>query len=1525
MFTNNYNLIYAEYRKKNYPNLHVDFRTESDKDLWKRIAKDYNLDKKEIAVLKKIKELVLIGTYSSKSEETYLPSYRSSDHYYYNEAFEYAFRSELHFQLQTNTLAEIIKIDPSASGLKYRLAIAIRENDKEVIDLVHEAIMGDGEVTLSQSMIIGVIKSGYMPLIHDLGKLLLAAKGQEGVRQSIIEWCDSGTPETQAHFMKLCIDNNLMRFSSVARALGCYTGVMVSEMRPAAVSKLFTLCYENLRNPNPNIDLSLDVTEIYAALWGLGANDIVSAKKAAIKVIDSPKKHCRLAAWYFLNSLNNSYFTYDIAVERVNRTDPEELALICGCIYIYSKTLAQSYTKVDREKVKPSKIHVFPDNFIERKRQYKALGETIKFIGNKKTKFENCVFDGATFQLSTDRIATTMLSIICYDLSGELILDFEQYLPYIAQDLRSSYYRILLDPKVQKERFVLLHGLSDKSTQIKKVIAEIICENEISETDIDYLIGVLTTVNSDLRKSVVQLISKQDESIIKIASVKLLEIKNIRQREAGEELKSFLSTAKSEESEDSTAFYNPNSVDFDLETVRKNLPEMKIYDKKELKKLFFLPMKDIFQFISDINEIYEFHKGEELECIGFRDQIYKNIYGARNSILEMKTNDNTGSILNYHFGDEFLDLFKQSGIPITKLEIIDTNSINFLGMFSAYSNLIYEYFGDLLYFKTSDRIDKKLENDGVFRCILNYYSNENPDVLLTFEFCMKVFVSIVNLIPEKDYLTSWIDTSEKNDPHGVYRPYFRDFPMISFGYIGRWKSTAHSKIKTDEQFAVFWKYIWFLYNATGCKILLYDSRIDLVRARSLGLISDDGLFRIFTESSYAKDFIGHFSDKQKHLKEATAEFPYFEETYNKLIDRIVSVEEKRGDLPTPVTDISIAIKYYQGGVSHFAALVKALEKEKLYRGYSLRYVEKNASKQLSLSNLLKACYPKQDEDENTLKAELLRMKISEKQVIRAIMYAPQWAGLAEKALEINGLKSAVWLFHAHVNEMHTAEKETEIAIYSPISIQEFTDGTFDKNWFLSSYNAVGDKVFNELYKNALYITGSSSSKHKRSQMYTDAVLGRLDKQALESEILEKRGQEKLRAYGLIPLDKKNKKDAIHRYEFIQKFIKASKQFGSQRKASEGKAAEIALQNLAITTGFSDVDRMTWNFESEITELTGKELREQKSRAKASFEKAMTSRTVFLADEIVKFLAHPVLSEFIKLLLLISDNVCGFPKSENGKLFLGDTPMSDGVYIAHPYDLTMNNSWAVWQKYLFDNKIVQPFKQVFREYYPITADEREDNFCSNRYAGHQVGPRKAVALLKSRGWTVDYDEGLQKVFHKENLIVRLFAAADWFSPADIEAPTLEAIQFSYRGNGKTAPLSEIPPILFSEVMRDIDLVVSVANVGGVDPEASASTVEMRISIARELLSLLKIKNVTFKTAHALIKGDFGEYSIHMGSGIVHQLGVGMIPVLAVQSGQRGRIFLPFADNDPRTAEIMSKILLFSDDKKIKDPAILAYRN
>jgi predicted DNA-binding WGR domain protein len=136
------------------------------------------------------------------------------------------------------------------------------------------------------------------------------------------------------------------------------------------------------------------------------------------------------------------------------------------------------------------------------------------------------------------------------------------------------------------------------------------------------------------------------------------------------------------------------------------------------------------------------------------------------------------------------------------------------------------------------------------------------------------------------------------------------------------------------------------------------------------------------------------------------------------------------------------------------------------------------------------------------------------------------------------------------------------------------------------------------------------------------------------------------------------------------------------------------------------------------------------------------------------------------------------------------------------------------------------------------------------------------------------------------------------------------------------LADVPPRIFSEVMRDIDLVVSVAHRGQVDPEATASTTQMRAALARETCELLGLTNVQFQTTHAIIRGHYAEYSLHLGSGTVHRLPGGSIAIIPVHAQHRGRIFLPFADNDPKTAEILSKVLLLARDQEIQDPTILA---
>jgi hypothetical protein len=74
-------------------------------------------------------------------------------------------------------------------------------------------------------------------------------------------------------------------------------------------------------------------------------------------------------------------------------------------------------------------------------------------------------------------------------------------------------------------------------------------------------------------------------------------------------------------------------------------------------------------------------------------------------------------------------------------------------------------------------------------------------------------------------------------------------------------------------------------------------------------------------------------------------------------------------------------------------------------------------------------------------------------------------------------------------------------------------------------------------------------------------------------------------------------------------------------------------------------------------------------------------------------------------------------------------------------------------------------------------------------------------------------------------------------------------------------------------------------------------------------------------HAFIDGKIGSYNVHLGSGIVHRQPGGSLCIIPVHSQHRGRIFLPFADNDPKAAEIISKVLLLAQDDKISDPTIL----
>lgn len=536
-------------------------------------------------------------------------------------------------------------------------------------------------------------------------------------------------------------------------------------------------------------------------------------------------------------------------------------------------------------------------------------------------------------------------------------------------------------------------------------------------------------------------------------------------------------------------------------------------------------------------------------------------------------------------------------------------------------------------------------------------------------------------------------------------------------------------------------------------------------------------------------------------------------------------------------------------------------------------------------------------------------------------------------------------------------------------------------WFERVRERLGDERFAQLLALAKFT--SSGTGHARAKLFASALLGREDREVLAARVRDKRHQDAVRALGLVPLARGAERDGdlLARYLLVQEFVRGSKQFGALRQESEKRAASIALENLARTAGYPDPVRLEWAMERaalgdlaqgsvavhagelevvlaldaegaaelsvrkggkaqktvpaaakklpEVQSLVRRkaEIERQRARMRDSLERSMVRGDAFLGRELGELCEHPVLAPFLARLVLVGDGLAGFP-TERGRALLGHdgtsvlVEASTYLRIAHPVDFLASKQWSAWQRDCLRREVLQPFKQVFRELYVLTDAEREERLRSRRYAGHQVEARQAMALLAGRGWVWHAEEGVRRVDHATGLAAWIEFLHAPFTPVEVEGLTIESVAFTRRGEWEALQLETVPPRLFSEVMRDLDLVVSVANRASVDPEASASSVEARAALVRETCALLGLTNVRLDGRHAFVEGTLGRYSLHLGSGIVHKLPGGHVCIVPVHAQHRGRVFLPFADDDPKTAEILSKVLLLARDGEIEDPTILA---
>lgn len=397
---------------------------------------------------------------------------------------------------------------------------------------------------------------------------------------------------------------------------------------------------------------------------------------------------------------------------------------------------------------------------------------------------------------------------------------------------------------------------------------------------------------------------------------------------------------------------------------------------------------------------------------------------------------------------------------------------------------------------------------------------------------------------------------------------------------------------------------------------------------------------------------------------------------------------------------------------------------------------------------------------------------------------------------------------------------------------------------------------------------------------------------------------------------------------------------------EGKRVQKAIPKRITDTYPEKVKRFKDKVKEIKTAISG-----QKKRIESFY---LTQRTIPYSSFKTNYIENPLVRIVIKDLiwnfkkdgldvnLILSNNTFTDIKGNTYTDELQDTQ----VTLWHPINSEATYIWQ-WRNYMISNQILQAFKQAFREIYIITEAELNTGTYSNRYASHILIRDQFIALCKARGWSGNdiYQDG--KVTYKipeSNYSVEYWLnnTTDYTNSFGYNM-CVSTDQVIFFINKEHIPLMEVPALVFSEVMRDIDMFVGVTSIGN-DPTwydrgnanteyvhywISYSDAELtersktRAEILKSLIPKMKIaEKCSFDGKYLRVEGTFRTYKIHLGSGnILMEPNDQYLCIVPDKSKKSTKVFVPF-EGDEMLSVIISKAVLLAEDTKITDQSILS---
>ena len=1439
------------------------------------------------------------------------------------------------------------------------ITVELLQNNPEAIQYCRDALTSQNNTAiLTRELILAIEQSSNKELQDLLTNIFLAAKHQEGLRQSIIETVDEGSLPYFIQILDIIKEHQLLRFSSIQRGVLTWIGIGYEIVEEKQIQFIFDCIHDYIHHEDHCIQALSHKNPlcVYIALYYIGLQNLEKAIDKAITLLSHTERHIVASALVYLKQTKHFPILKCKGFLDIYQDDSWITAL-----YI-SECIQYDFTKLAIDK---ETNRYFFSHFI----QY------VSQIKNQQT-YSSKGFEWFSIVLHKSLIVKKLYEMIQNDASVDMITSI---LPYISSNLDAKNLKLFMYdyfpkvPETIKKEFIIKEIISNNQN-LSNYITDLCMSISFTPQDILQLENRLSTKKDYARANIIKVIANQSNEQILESHQRLSKssIKTIQQSALELEQKTPQLFKKENiqqkwiGKEKGYGLYQPYQVYPCHYQSQLTYHEKGILKKKKILDLSYIKIlnkQQILDYFKLWNQRIQSHAHDEYQRHGNYYQIGDQTF--------YPLNYNDHSLHALPFGDTWRNYFQKDQLSISTIfQLVFTiNAINIpfdqvlnknislisisdkdvepFAYFKHFCTILTYYFYEIENEKTQSLASSLLEIMNTFISTSSYQKKDNYTDTLT-------PVSIASL-SFFDFLIRCLHLEETDDNR-----FYKFFPVLYESYV-RFNIELPKNIELKLTISPM-----ILAHAVTLNLLPKEALLEGILDKHIlhenkNLYyrrNNHMLFEAYRDAYYnGRGIIGKpilsLPKKQQNV------YKCLREALDCIADKFLMIEIHRLNEETIVTKLIDSLKVIRG-LKYLILALRVLDKEEMKRpGYGL-------DRSSVFSRVITHCYPIETDSYETLEKE----RFSEKRLVETAMIAPQWMDIIQQVLKWDGFKEACYYFIAHMKQYDLELKKAEIVTYTDMDPSDLNDGAFDIEWCKNIYHTLGEKRMKLIYQASKFLC--ENSFHVRARKYADACLGKESKESFKQQVIKKRNKDALNAYCICPIN--DDQDLLERYMFLQQFLKQSKKFGAQRQASEKRSYEVALMNLARNSRFQTVTRLSWMMESEIIETNRKYLipqhiedidvclqidtqgnnaiyvkrsnkvlksipskynkdpyiielkqvhklwNEQYRRSRNMLEQAMEERTKFSKEEIFTIARNPIVSPMLEKLVLYSNRHFGFYSQGKLQTLHETIDFDDEIRIAHPYDLYEHNLWHDYQSYIFDQQIIQPFKQVFRELYIKLEDELNMSE-SKRYTGYQIQPKKAAGALKSRKWNISYENGLERVYHNNNLIVNLYAEADWFSPSDIEAPSIDYVTFTSRKDHHPLKIKEIDNVLYSEIMRDLDMAVSVAYVGGVDPITSFSTIELRKTIIEFTCKLMNLKNVELSNHFANIHGKFNNYTIHLGSGTIHQKGGSIIQVVSVYSKKRGKIYLPFLDEDPMSAQILTKVIMFAEDHKIKDPSIL----